>query len=389
MKIAINAPWQSVDRYFLLVIAAIMAIGLVMMSSAAIDFSAAKYGTPFYFLVRQSIFLLIAIFAGVAAFFVPTDAWLRQGWILLLAAFVLLVAVLIPGVGREVNGSMRWIPLGFVNLQCSELAKLFVLIYLAGYLVRRQDEVRESISGFAKPIVVLIVMVGLLILEPDFGSVVVLGFASMGMIFLGGVSFRNFTVTAVLVGVAGAFLAVSSAYRLQRLNCFLDPWAHPYDCGYQLTQSLIAFGRGEWFGLGLGNSIQKMFYLPEAHTDFVFAIIAEELGFVGGLVTVLLFTLLVGWIMKTGKAAQNEGRLFDAYLSYGIGLLLAAQVFINIGVNTGVLPTKGLTLPFMSYGGSSLIVTFIMMGIMARIDSEMAHHRAASSEQNAKARKNV
>ena len=380
---------QYIDKGLVLIVAALACMGVVMMGSASIDFSAQKYGDPFFHVSRQLIFLLIAIVAAGVTFLIPVKQWYRMGGLCLLAGFVLLVLVLIPGIGREVNGSMRWIPLGPINLQSSEPAKLFVLIYMAGYLVRRQDEVRERWRGFLKPIAVLCLMIMLLLMEPDFGSAVVMIVACLGMIFLSGVGLTQFFAVIVCSLCAVAVMAVSSPYRMQRLNCFIDPWEHPYDCGYQLTQSLIAFGRGEWFGLGLGNSIQKLFYLPEAHTDFVFAIIAEELGFVGSLFTILLFAALIVKILQIGKKAEANEKLFSAYLSYGIALVIASQVFINIGVNTGLLPTKGLTLPFLSYGGSSLIVTFVMMGMLARINSEISCKHAVSVKQNERARRAV
>ena len=379
--------FRYVDKTLLLLVLALASIGLVMMSSASIDFAAQKYHEPFFFMYRQIIFLVIALVAGVVSFFIPTNTWYEKGWICLLAGFLLLVMVLVPGVGRVVNGSMRWIPLGPINLQSSEVAKLFILVYIAGYLVRRQDEVRERWIGFIKPIIVMGLMILLLLMEPDFGSAFVMIVACMGMIFLGGVGVTQFFALVVTAIMAVSFMATSSDYRMSRLKCFVDPWSHPYDCGYQLTQSLIAFGRGEWFGLGLGNSIQKLFYLPEAHTDFVFAIIAEELGFIGSVLILLLFAALVVKIFRIAIKAKVNDRLFAAYLAYGIALVIAAQVFINIGVNAGVLPTKGLTLPFLSYGGSSLIITFVMIGILARMDYEVTCKHAISVQQNERARR--
>lgn len=383
MKISFSQI-QYIDKVLLALVVALASIGIVMMSSASVEYSAHKFNDPMFHTYRQLIFLCLASIAGFVAFMIPVEQWYDKGWLCLIAGFLLLVAVLIPGIGREVNGSMRWIPLGPINLQSSEPAKLFVLIYLAGYLVRRQEEVRERWRGFLKPIFVLVVLIILLLMEPDFGSSVVMLTASMGMIFLAGVGVTQFAALIVSSLIAVVIMAVSSPYRMQRLNCFLDPWAQPYDCGYQLTQSLIAFGRGEWFGLGLGNSIQKQFYLPEAHTDFVFAIIAEETGFIGGLITLVVFAALIARILRIAKKSEKAGELFSAYLSYGIALVIATQVFINMGVNTGLLPTKGLTLPFLSYGGSSLIVCFIMMGILARIDADITSRGAASVAQNAR-----
>jgi len=291
---------------------------------------------------------------------------------------VLLVLVLIPGIGREVNGSRRWLPLGYMNLQSSEVAKFCVLIYFAGYLVRRQDEVRNQWKGFIKPIVVLSMMIVLLLREPDFGAVVVIVTACLGMIFLGGVKLTQFLVLIVVSSAAVVVMAISSPYRMQRLICFINPWEEPFDCGYQLTQSLIAFGRGEWIGTGLGNSVQKLFYLPEAHTDFVFAILAEELGLVGGLVVIALFVLLVGRIMLIGRRSEVAGQHFSAYVAYGVGIIISTQVFINIGVNAGLLPTKGLTLPFISYGGTSLMLSFWLVVLLLRIDYDNQRRHATT-----------
>ncbi|CAA0083848.1 putative peptidoglycan glycosyltransferase FtsW [BD1-7 clade bacterium] len=381
--------FRFIDKRMLVLVGALASMGLIMMGSASIDYAAHKYGAPHFYIGRQFVFLVLASIAGVAAFMIPTKQWYRFGWLALLMAFALLIAVLIPGIGREVNGSMRWIPLGPVNLQSSEVAKLFILIYMAGYLVRRQDEVRERWVGFLKPIAVLMIAIVLLLKEPDFGSAVVIIFACLGMIFLAGLGLPQLAALVVASLASVVLMAVSSSYRMQRLKCFVDPWqeSHRFDCGYQLTQSLIAFGRGEWLGLGLGNSIQKQFFLPEAHTDFVFAIIAEELGFLGSLFTLCLFSALIVRIFRLAKQVQEQGELFNSYLASGIGLVFSAQIFINIGVNIGLLPTKGLTLPFLSYGGSSLIVSFMMVGILARIQAEVASKGAVSSRQNEKGRR--
>lgn len=374
--------FQHIDMGLLMLVLALASIGVVMMGSASIDYSGMKYQQPMFHIYRQLIFLVMASMAAVIAFMVPTQQWYDKGWLFLLAGFVLLIAVLIPGIGREVNGSTRWIPLGPINLQSSEPAKLFVLIYMAGYLVRRQDEVRERWRGFLKPIGVLCLVIILLLKEPDFGSAVVMMIACLGMIFLGGVGLTQFFALIASASCAVVVMIMTSSYRMKRWECFIDPWVDPYGCGYQVIQSLIAFGRGELFGLGLGNSIQKQFYLPEAHTDFVFAIVAEELGFIGSLVVLVLFAALVTRILSIARKAEREDKLFSTYLCYGIALVVSAQVFINVGVNTGVLPTKGLTLPFLSYGGSSLIVMFVMMAIIARVDAEIRCKHAVSSMQN-------
>jgi len=283
----------------------------------------------------------------------------------------ILALLLVPGIGREVNGATRWIGFGPVNLQPSELMKLFFVVYLAGYMTRRQRELQNSWSGMLRPLGLLGAVVGLLLLEPDFGAAVVIAGASMAMLFLGGARLLPFVVLMALALVGAGVMAVWSPYRLQRLITFLDPWSDQFSSGYQLTQALIAFGRGEVLGVGLGNSVQKLFYLPEAHTDFVFAIIAEELGLLGCVAFIALFAALIARILWIGRNAAQRQQLFSAHVCFGVALLLAAQVFINIGVNAGLLPTKGLTLPFLSYGGSSLLILFAMMGLILRIEVEL------------------
>lgn len=364
--------WQQrlpfIDSVLLLLVACLFSIGMVMMSSASIDYASVRYQDGLYHLWRYAFYTILACAAGLAVACTPMQVWLRYGWVCLLVGFVLLLLVIIPGIGREVNGSMRWIPLGPINLQSSEVAKFCVLVYLAGYLVRREAEVRENWFGFIKPICVVAVMIALLLMEPDFGSVVVLFGACLGMLFLGGARLLQFLSVMLFGLVMGVIMIYSSPYRMQRLLTYLDPWADQFNTGYQLTQSLIAFGRGQWFGLGLGNSVQKQFYLPEAHTDFVFAILAEELGFVGAFSVIALFAALFARMLVIARRAEKSSRRFAAYLIYGVVLVLASQVFINMGVNTGLLPTKGLTLPFLSYGGSSLLVTGALIGLVVRVE---------------------
>jgi cell division protein FtsW len=282
-----------------------------------------------------------------------------------------LALLLVPGIGREVNGATRWIGFGPINLQPSELMKLFFVVYLAGYMTRRQRELCNTWFGMLKPLGLLGLVLALLLLEPDFGAAVVIAGTAMAMLFLGGARLLPFIVLLVLALVGAGALAVWSPYRLRRLITSLDPWSDQFSSGYQLTQALIAFGRGEIFGVGLGNSVQKLFYLPEAHTDFVFAIIAEELGLLGGVAFIALFAALIARILWIARVAAGRQQLFSAHVCFGVALLLAAQVFINIGVNAGLLPTKGLTLPFLSYGGSSLLILFAMMGLVLRIELEL------------------
>ncbi len=298
------------------------------------------------------------------------SVWERSSGALLIFAYLLLALVLLPGVGKTVNGSTRWIHLGPVNIQVSEIVKVCALMFVSGYLVRRLDEVRTSFWGFMKPVMVLSVMVLLLLKQPDFGAVVVIMTAVFAMLFLAGVRLSQFLL--VTFGSAGlAYLMVaSSEYRWQRIMGYIDPWADQYSTGYQLVQSLIAFGRGEWTGVGLGHSIQKLFYLPEAHTDFVFAILAEEFGFLGNLFVIGLYLALVWVAFGIGRRAEALGKLFNAYLVYGFATLIGLQAIVNVGVASGLLPTKGLTLPFISYGGSSLIVMSIVLALIMRADME-------------------
>lgn len=364
-------PFQGVDIQMLAVTCLLLVTGLIMIASASIDIAEARSGNIFHYVVRHSIFIALGLIAALFVYQLPSALWQKSGWMALSISLLLLTIVLIPGIGKEVNGSVRWIGFGSINLQPSELAKLFLVVYLAGYLVRRRDEVVASWWGFAKPMIVLFVVALLLLAEPDFGATVVIGSAFLGMIFLSGAKLGQFVLLIVACLVSVVLLVISQPYRLKRLTGYTDPWADQYASGYQLTQSLIAFGRGDLAGVGLGNSIQKQFYLPEAHTDFVFAILAEEFGLLGTLVVIVMFSLLVYRICRAGFIAEKKGQLFNAYLTYGIAILLGVQAFINMGVNMGLLPTKGLTLPLVSYGGSSLVVSCMCIGIVARIQKEV------------------
>ena len=349
---------------------ALALLGLVMVASASITMADRELGHPFYYALRQAVFIGLGGLAGLALFRVRLALLERMGMTLLLGAFLILLLVLVPGVGVKVNGAVRWINAGLFRLQVSEPAKLFFIIYLASYLARHGESVRTRVSGFIKPVGLLAAMALLLLLEPDFGATVVLGATVMGMIFMAGVKIVQF---ASVLGGAGLLLggvAVSSSYRMERLKTFLDPWADPFDSGFQLTQSLMAIGRGEWFGVGLGASVQKLFYLPEAHTDFVFAVLAEEFGLLGVCGIIALYSVLVWRAFAIAAQAGQAGNLFAASLAYGIGIWFGLQSFINIGVNMGLLPTKGLTLPLMSYGGSSMIVMCVAAALLLRIDYE-------------------
>ncbi|WP_162845955.1 putative lipid II flippase FtsW [Seongchinamella sediminis] len=369
MSRAATAPVTATlpDPTLLGISLALILVGLVAISSASIEYAEINYNSASFHALRHLIYMAAAAVAALVVYRIPLDFWEETGWAWLFAALGLLILVLIPGIGREVNGSQRWLPIGPFTLQPSELAKLAMIIYLAGYMVRREHEVRNEWQGFLKPMAVLFAATLLLMVEPDFGATVIVAGSAFGMLFLAGVKLGHFLL--VLAGALAALLVlvVSEPYRVQRLTAYTDPWADPYNTGFQLTQSLIAFGRGEWLGVGLGNSVQKLFYLPEAHTDFVFSIWAEETGFVGALAVILLYAALIGRILWTGRAAQLAAYPFGAYLCYGVALVFSGQAFVNMGVSSGLLPTKGLTLPFVSYGGTSLIVSCVMLALVLRV----------------------
>jgi cell division protein FtsW len=358
------------DGWFVFAVMTLLGLGIVMVGSASLGIAERQLGQPLYYLMRQSSFIVIGLCAAALVMNIELQRWQRAGGMLLIASVVMLVLVLVPGVGREVNGSVRWLSLGVFNLQPSELVKLFVIVYLSGYLVRRREEIRHNINGFAKPMLLLTLLCLLLLAEPDFGAVAIMMTTAVALMFLAGVRLWQFVALFSAVGVTLATLAYSSPYRVARMTTFMDPWADPFASGFQLTQALIAFGRGEWFGVGLGSSVQKLFYLPEAHTDFMFAVLAEELGLMVAAAVIMLFVLLVVRAFIIGRRAERAGQPFGAYLAYGLGLWVALQAFTNIGVNLGVLPTKGLTLPLMSYGGSSLVVMLVAVALVLRVDME-------------------
>jgi cell division protein FtsW len=358
------------DPVLMLTTAGILLMGLVMVTSASISVADRQMHEPLYYLGRQSIGLSLGLIAAVVMMFIPTHVWERLAMPLLLLAFLFLVLVLIPGIGHEVNGSRRWLRAGIMNFQASELARVLLLVYLASYVVRRQAELKADLRGFLKPLAILMAAAALLLLEPDFGAATVLMTTGLGVLFLAGVKLRHFLALVAIAASGMALIAVTSAYRLRRLTTFLDPWADPFNSGFQLTQSLIAIGRGELFGVGLGSSVQKLFYLPEAHTDFVFAVMAEELGLAGVIAVLSLFVLLVWRAFHISRLAANAGLPFQAYSAAAFGIWLGLQTFINVGVNMGILPTKGLTLPLMSYGSSSLLVTLGWIGMLMRINYE-------------------
>lgn len=364
------------DRLLLWVVFSLLVFGLVMVTSASVAVSERMYGNAFHFAIRHGAYAVLALAALFFTLRIPVERWLQANWLLLVLALVLLLTVLV--VGREVNGAKRWIAAGPITIQVAEIAKLFFFCFLAGYLVRRHEEVRQNIKGFIKPLAVFTLMAFLLLLEPDFGTVVVMFVTTVGMLFLAGARLWQF-IALILAGLAAmSALVLLEPYRVRRLTSFLDPWADPFGSGYQLTQSLMAFGRGGWTGAGLGNSIQKLEYLPEAHTDFVMAVVAEELGFIGVLCALSLLAIVVIQAMRIGRRALNDKANFEGYLAYGIGIWLAFQGGVNIGVASGLLPTKGLTMPLVSYGGSSMIVMAVTVGLLMRIDHEqrMRHIQA-------------
>ena len=361
---------DDLDLPLLLSAFVLLGIGLVMVASSSISIAERELSEPLYYFWRQLSYSIVGLITAVIVFKIPLLYLQKAGPTLIVIGMVLLLMVLIPGFGKEVNGSMRWLNLGVISLQVSEFVKLATVIYLAGYLVRHNEEVRTNLGGFLRPLILIFIISLLLIIEPDFGAVAVIAMTAMGMLWLGGASFFQFIFLMLTIAAVLSLVAVSSPYRMERLTTFLNPWADPFNSGFQLTQALIAFGRGEWFGVGLGASVQKLFYLPEAHTDFVFAVLAEELGLFSVLVVIALFCFIVIRSLMIGRRAEKRERPFTAFISYGLGIWLGLQAFINIGVNMGVLPTKGLTLPLMSYGGSSLIIMCIVIAILLRADYE-------------------
>ncbi|PSF10501.1 putative lipid II flippase FtsW [Marinobacter fuscus] len=360
--------------------AALLVIGVVMISSASMDMAAATLGNSYHYVIRQVLFAALGCGLALVAVNVPISWWERSGWLLLGIGFLVLILVLTP-LGRTVNGSTRWIPMGLFNVQVSEVAKLCLIAYMAGYLVRRREELLETWAGFFKPLGVLVAASALLVIQPDFGATVVLITAATGMIFLSGIRLSRFLPLIGLLVACGVVLVVTQPYRLKRVVSYLDPWQDQFNSGYQLTQSLIAFGRGEWSGVGLGNSVQKLFFLPEAHTDFIFAIIAEEFGLLGALIVLALFAALVVSGFIIARRAEKAGMPFGASFCYGITLLIGLQAGINMAVSTGLLPTKGLTLPLVSYGGSSLMITCVCIGVIARVELERQDRARTVAEQ--------
>lgn len=361
----------DLDWPLLFCVLLLLGFGFVMVASASMSIAERSFDNPFHFIIRHTMALGLATVAGILVFAFPLTWWQRWGTALFFVGLVLLALVLVPGVGRTVNGATRWIPLGPFNFQSSEFMKFFAVIFVASYLVRRRAEVATSLWGFLKPMILMVIAGILILLQPDFGATVVLLATVLGLLLLGGVQVTHFTVLFGMLATAGVILVALEPYRLERVTSFMNPFADPFDSGFQLSQALIAFGRGEWLGVGLGNGIQKQFFLPEAHTDFLMAVIGEELGLVGTLAVIAAFGFFLWRVLSIGAHAAHTGHWFAAYAAHGLGLGIGLQAMINIGVNLGLLPTKGLTLPFMSYGSNSIMVTCMAVGLLLRIDRDL------------------
>ncbi|KGY13674.1 cell division protein FtsW [Vibrio tubiashii] len=374
------SPEVLYDRQLVWISLGLMLTGLVMVTSASFPISSRLTDQPFHFMFRHAIFLVLALSTSAVILQIPTKRWAQYStWLLFLSIFLLFVVLV---AGKSVNGASRWIPLGLFNLQPAEVAKLSLFIFMSGYLVRKNEEVRSSFfGGFIKPIIVFGTLASLLLLQPDLGTVVVMLVTLFGMLFIAGAKLTQFLALMVVGLLSVATLIYIEPYRMRRVTSFLDPWEDPFGSGYQLTQSLMAFGRGEWFGQGLGNSIQKLEYLPEAHTDFVFAVLAEELGYVGVILVLMLIFSLVLKAVYIGRRAFDANQLFGGYLAFGIGIWFAFQTLVNVGAAAGMVPTKGLTLPLISYGGSSLIIMSVAVSILLRIDHE-CRLVSAETQQN-------
>ena len=368
-----NAPSAEYDRALAWAALILAALGLVMVYSASIATAeSSRYAghNPAWFLIRHALFLALALAGALLVFLFPARFWQQAAPWLFVGAVALLVVVLVPGLGREVNGARRWLALPLLNLQPSELVKLGVVLYAADYTVRKHAVLKSFRRGLLPMLAVMLLVSWLLLREPDFGALVVIAVSAFGILFLGGMNGRHFLALVTMLAAGFGLLVASSPYRMQRIFGYMDPWSDPFGRGYQLSHALIAFGRGEWFGVGLGASVEKLHYLPEAHTDFLLAVTAEELGLAGVLLVIVLFAWIVARGFSIARQAAQHERHFAALVAQGIGIWIGFQAFINMGVNMGLLPTKGLTLPLMSYGGSGLVVNFVALAILLRIDWE-------------------
>ena len=374
------------DPLLIVVSTSLLLIGYVMVASSSLHLGikAAPNSNSLHYPIRQLIHISLGLFLGVCVALTPVRAWERAGSWLFITGLLLLVVVLIPGLGVNVNGSTRWLSLGGLRIQVSEVVKYFAVIYMAGYVTRHQQSIRESAFGLIKPLILFSVASVLLLMEPDFGSAVVILIIAMGIMFLAGARLSQFIMLLSFVALLATLLVYFEPYRMKRVTSFMNPWADAKDTGYQLVHALISFGRGEWLGVGLGSGIQKLFYLPEAHTDFLFSVIAEELGLLGVVTVIVLFSLLIWRTFEIGIAAEKAGAQFSAFIAYGLGIWFGFQSFVNMGVNMGILPTKGLTLPLMSYGGGSMMIMCCAVALLFRVQSEVAEINANAPKERSK-----
>lgn len=362
------------DRALLISIICLALFGAVMIASASMAVAQSTHQMPFYFLVRHLVFLSLGLLLGMMVFRVPLSVWEKYGPHLIILSMIFLALVLVPFIGKEVNGSRRWLDLGLFTVQVSETVKLFIIVYLAGYLVRRGHLVQTTFGGFIRPLILISVACVLLLLEPDFGAAVVIASTATLMLFVAGVRFSQFMVLIGVLSTLCTVLVVLSPYRLRRFGSFMDPFGDAFNSGYQLANSLIAIGSGGIAGVGFGNSVQKMQFLPEAHTDFLFAVLCEELGLIGAAFTICLFAYIVWRCFELSRKADEQGNRFAGFIALGIGIWIGLQSFINMGVSLGVLPTKGITLPMMSYGGSSAVVFAIAFSLLLRVEWELSRN---------------
>lgn len=377
LKTSLNRRFHF-DPLLVLVCSSLLLIGFVMVASASLHLGVKVTGSEFYYPTRQLLHTGLGLVLGVFIAATPLRMWEKWGAWLFIVGLLLLILVLVPGLGIKVNGSIRWLSIAGIRIQVSEVIKFFSVIYMAGYVTRHQQTVQESAFGLLNPLMLFSMACVLLLLEPDFGSSVVILIIAMGIMFLAGARLSQFIVLLGSVAALVILLVLFSPYRLKRVTSFMDPWADPLDTGFQLTQALISFGRGEWLGVGLGSGVQKLFYLPEAHTDFIFSVIAEELGLLGVVTVIGLFALLVWRIFVVGLAAEQAGQRFSAFVAYGLGIWFGFQSFVNMGVNMGLLPTKGLTLPLISYGGGSMMIMCCAVALLFRVHSENVEFKATS-----------
>ena len=372
------------DPLLVIVSASLLAIGYVMMASSSLHLGIKETGNSFYYPIRQSLHIALGLILGICVALTPIRVWEKSGQWLFIFGILLLIVVLVPGLGVKVNGSTRWLSIFGMRVQVSEVVKFFSVIYMAGYVTRHQESIRKSIFALFKPIILFSGACILLLMEPDFGSAVVIMIIAMGIMFLAGARLSPFIILLSSGSVLAALLVYFEPYRMKRVTSFLNPWADAKDTGYQLVHALISFGRGEWVGVGLGSGIQKLFYLPEAHTDFLFSVIAEELGLLGVLTVIGLFALLVWRTFEIAAAAEKADERFSAFIAYGLGIWFGFQSFVNMGVNMGILPTKGLTLPLMSYGGGSMMIMCCAVALIFRIQSEVTEINASMPKERSR-----